>query len=303
METIWDVIIVGGGPAGLTSGIYTARHSLKTLILDGQKIGGRAHEAHWIENYPGFPEGIEGHKLVELFHQQALRFGVQFHRETVIGITDIGNMKMVSTRGGYYKTKSIIIATGARRNQLSVPGENEFKGKGVSYCAICDGPFYKDKVVAVVGSGHEAVEDALNLAEIATKVYAIPGSKSYSETNLLEKIKQNPKIQLLDGCEVAEIKGRDSVDSILLKGCSIDEVKTDGVFILLEQVSNDNVLGDVGVILDKVGCIVVDRNQQTSIPGVFAAGDCCCSGSQIVTAAGEGGKAALSVLRFIRSVN
>jgi thioredoxin reductase (NADPH) len=141
------------------------------------KIGGRALEAHMIENYPGFPQGITGSKLMNLFREQAYKFGVAFGEETVISISDLGDLKMVSTRQGYYQAKTIILATGVQRKQLSVPGETEFKGRGVSYCSICDGPFFKDKTVAVVGSGHEAVIDALHLADSSSKVYAIPGSK------------------------------------------------------------------------------------------------------------------------------
>ena len=152
-----------------------------TLILHSSKIGGRALEAHRIENYPGFPEGLTGAELMKLFQEQASRFGADIKHETVIGLSDVGNYKIVATRGGYYKGKTVIIATGIQRKQLRVPGEMEFKGRGVSYCAVCDGPFFKNKVVAVVGSGREAVVDALHLTDTASKVYAIPGMKGYSE--------------------------------------------------------------------------------------------------------------------------
>ncbi len=167
MEKIWDVIIIGAGPAGLTAGIYTARQGHSTLILHGGKIGGRALEAHRIENFPGFPQGLSGIELMELFHKQANRFGVEFKHETVIGLADAGVYKIISTRGGYHQGKTVIIATGVQRKQLNISGEMEFKGRGVSYCAICDGPFFNGKVVAVVGSGHEAVLDTLHLADIS----------------------------------------------------------------------------------------------------------------------------------------
>ena len=174
-EEVFDVIIMGGGPAGLTAAIYSARHKMKTLLLEGNRLGGKAMEAHWVENYPGYPEGITGPELMNKFIKQAEKFGTQVKIETVVGLADYDNIKMVSTRQGFHQGKSVIIATGVSRKQLSVPGENEFKGRGVSYCAVCDGPFFQDKIVAVFGSGHEAIHDAEVLSESASKVYAIPG--------------------------------------------------------------------------------------------------------------------------------
>jgi len=151
MEEPYDIIIVGGGPAGLTAGLYASRHKAKTLVLEGARVGGKAYEAHLIENYPGFPEGISGPELVERMEEQALKFGASIKRETVIGLSDLGEVKMVSTRSGnLYQAKALIIATGITRRQLNVEGEAEFKGRGVSYCAVCDGPFFQGKRVAVV---------------------------------------------------------------------------------------------------------------------------------------------------------
>ena len=302
MESIWDVIIIGGGPAGLTAGIYTARHGLKTLLLDGRQIGGRAKEAHWIENYPGFPDGIDGPKLMELFNRQASKFGVNYLRETVIGLADMGEIKMVSTRSGYHQTKAIVLATGVQRKQLSVPGEEALKGRGVSYCAICDGPFFKDKNVAVIGSGHEAIEDAIHLADTAKKVYAIPGLKGYAKDQNLDSIKLNPRIQIIEETEIIGIKGDNYVTGIKLKGTVESELGVDGVFILLEHVSTNSILSEAGISLDKGGCIIVDKQQQTNIPGIFAAGDCTCSSWQVVTATGEGGKAGLAALRYLKGL-
>ncbi len=302
METVWDVIIIGGGPAGLTAGIYTARHGLKTLLLEGSQIGGRAYEAHWIENYPGFPDGIDGHALMELFKRQATKFGVEYLPETVIGLSDMGEIKMVSTRNGYHQAKAVIIATGVQRKQLSVPGEEKLKGRGVSYCAICDGPFFKEKTVAVIGSGHEAIEDALHLADTATKVYAIPGLKGYAKNQNLDDIKRNPKIQIIEATDITEIKGDEYVTAIKLKGAVESELSVDGVFILLEHVSTNIILNDAGITLDTGGCIIVDKQQQTNLLGVFAAGDCTCTSWQVVTATGEGGKAGLATLRYVKGL-
>ena len=178
-EEVYDVIILGGGPAGLTTGIYTARHGLKTLLIERNKLGGRSYGPHRIENFPGFPEGVIGTELMNRFIAQAKKFGIRFKTETFVGLSDLGDRKMVLTRAGVYESKAIVLATGIQKEQLHVPGEMEFKGRGVCYCGICDGPFFTDKVVAVIGSGKEAVEDTIRLAEIASKVYAIPGKEGY----------------------------------------------------------------------------------------------------------------------------
>jgi thioredoxin reductase (NADPH) len=301
MEKVWDIIIVGAGPAGLTAGIYTARHNHSTLILHSGEIGGRALEAHKIENFPGFPKGLSGVELMGLFHEQANRFGVEFRHETVIGLADAGNYKIVSTRGGYHQGKTVIIATGIQRKQLNILGEMEFKGRGVSYCAICDGPFFSGKVVAVVGSGHEAVLDALHLADTASKVYAIPGSKGYVE-NLpeLAQLRSNPKVEIIEGCDVAEISGGEFVTHLRLTGGGVERINVEGIFILLEHISTSNLLVEAGVDADEGGCIFTDRNQQTNIPGIYAAGDCSCNGWQVVTAAGDGAKAALAAMKYVK---
>ncbi|HEX9915053.1 MAG TPA: FAD-dependent oxidoreductase, partial [Candidatus Bathyarchaeia archaeon] len=216
-EDIYDVIVVGGGPAGLTAALYTARHNLKTLVLEGVKIGGRALDAHWVDNYPGFPEGISGPDLMQKFIEQVEKFGAEVRHETVIGFSDFGDLKMVSTRQGYHQAKAVIIATGVNRKQLSVPGENEFKGRGVSYCAVCDGPFFKDKRVAIVGEGHEAVHDAEILAETAAKVYAIPGKKGYNgDFPELQRLRSNHKVELIEERAVKEIIGQDMVKGVKL---------------------------------------------------------------------------------------
>ncbi|MFH2111959.1 MAG: FAD-dependent oxidoreductase [Candidatus Bathyarchaeota archaeon] len=301
-EDIYDVIIVGGGPAGLTAALYAARHNLKTLVLEGVKVGGRALEAHWVDNYPGFPEGISGPDLMQKFNEQVERFGAEVRHETVIGLSDFGDLKMVSTRQGYHQGKTIILATGVNRRQLSVPGENEFKGRGVSYCAVCDGPFFKDKTVAVVGEGHEAVHDAEILAETAFKVYALPGKKGYSgDFPEIQNLRSNPKVRLLEGKAVKEITGQDQV-----KGLKLDDgtrLDVDGVFIILERVSTAGIIQDAGIATDDGGCIMVDDDGMTNIRGIYAAGDCSCRGMQIVTATGMGAKAALSAMRHVKTVS
>jgi len=302
-EDIYDVIIVGGGPAGLTAALYTARHNHKTLVLEGRKTGGKALQAHWVDNYPGFPDGISGQDLMENMIQQAVRFGAEIRNETVVGLSDFSDIKMVNTRMGFYQAKSVVVATGVSRKSLSVPGENEYKGRGVSYCGVCDGPFFRDKTVAIVGSGHEAVHDIEVLSEAAAKIYAIPGKKWYSEDfSELTRIKEDPKVEFILGANVKEIGGSDFVEYVTLDGAGPKQLSLDGVFIILEHVPTAGILGDAGVSTDAGGCIVVDSDMETNIKGVFAAGDCTCEGMQIVTAAGMGAKAALSAMKHVKSL-
>ena len=300
-EDTYDVIIVGGGPAGLTAALYAARHNLKTLLLEGVKVGGRALDAHWVDNYPGFPEGISGPDLMRRFVDQVEKFGAEVRHETVIGFSDFGDLKMVSTRQGYYQAKAVIIATGVNRKQLSVPGENEFKGRGVSYCAVCDGPFFKGKRVAIVGEGREAAHDAEIVAETAAKVYAIPGKKGYSDDfPELRRMKENPRIEILDGREIREITGKDSVQGVKLDDGSCLEL--DGVFVILERIGTTGILQEAGVATDAGGCILVDDTGMTNIRGVYAAGDCSCWGMQIATATGMGARAALAAMKHVKTV-
>ena len=302
-EEIYDVIIVGAGPAGLTAGLYTSRHNNKTLILEGNKIGGKALEAHWIENYPGFPDGISGHDLMLLMQEQATKFGAEIKQETVIGINDLGDLKLLSTRsGGFYQTKSLIIATGVSRKSLSVKGEGEFKGRGVSYCGVCDGPFFRNKTVAIVGGGREAVHNIEVLSETSSKVYAIPGKKGFSEEYPeLASLRKDPRIEFIEGTDISEIGGRDFVEYIDLENG--EEVKLDGVFIILEHIATSSILEDAGVSTDAGGCILADKDQKTSVNGIFAAGDCSCKGLQIVTAAGMGATAALNAMKYVKQLS
>jgi thioredoxin reductase (NADPH) len=298
----YDVIILGGGPAGLTAAIYTARFGLKTLIVDGDHLGGKSWGPHRIENYPGFPEGITGTELMDKFIEQAKKFGTEHRKETVVGLFPMGGSQMVQTRGGSYEAKAVVVATGIQKKQLSIPGEMEYKGRGVSYCAICDGPFFKGKTVAVIGAGEEAVEDALRLTDFASRIYAIPGSKGYKEgiTDLKELL-SHEKVMLIEGADPELIGGNSLVENLTLKGGDLSRLDVDGVFIILETVPTTNILTDAGIRTDARSCILIDQNQATNVQGVFAAGDCVCGGMQVVTAAGEGGKAGLAALKHIKS--
>jgi thioredoxin reductase (NADPH) len=301
-EEIYDVIIIGGGPAGLSAAIYSARNNLKTMLLEGNKLGGKAIEAHWVENYPGFPEGIKGIDLMNRVIKQMEKFKVNVRYETVVGFSNLGNIKIVTTRNGFHQSKAVIITTGVSRKQLSLPGEEEFRGRGVSYCAVCDGPFFKEKVVAVVGSGHEAVQDIELLAEITSKVYAIPGKKGYKEDfPELSRIRENSKIKIFEDFDSKEIGGNEFVEYIILENSSLKKLNINGVFIILEYVPTSRILTEAGIETDKRGCILVDMDQSTNIEGVYAAGDCSCKGMQIVTATGMGAKAALSAMKYVKN--
>jgi len=302
-ETVYDVIILGGGPAGLTAGIYTARQGLSTILIEGKKLGGRARGPHRVENFPGFPEGLTGTELMERFIDQTKKFGVEFKQETVVGLSDMGDTKFVQTRGGFYQSKAVVITTGIKRKSMNIPGELEFKGRGVGYCAICDGPFYRDQPVAVVGSGKDAVEDALRLADTVSKVYAIPGSSGFKEgIEELDKLEDHVKIDIIYGIDVESIEGEQVVTHVNMKEGPVKRLNVNGVFIILDHVGTSDILRDSGIETDDGGCIMVDRNQRTNIDGIFAAGDCVCSGMQIVTAAGDGGKAGLAALRYVRAL-
>ena len=300
-EDIYDIIIIGGGPAGLTAAIYAARHNNNTLVLEGNKLGGKSLQAHWVENYPGFPDGISGPDLMALMEKQAAKFGAEFSTETVVGIADFGELKMLTTRKGVRQAKAVIVATGMSRRSLSVKGENAFKGRGVSYCGVCDGPFFREKTVAIIGGGHEAVHDIEVLGESASKVYAIPGKKGFSEEYPeIEHLKKDPKVEFIYDADITEIGGTDFVEYVNLDNGQ--EVKLDGVFIVLEHISTSTILGDAGVVTDAGGCIIVDRDQKTNVDGLYAAGDCCCKGLQIVTATGTGAQAALNAMKYVKQL-
>jgi thioredoxin reductase (NADPH) len=298
----YDVIILGGGPAGLTAAIYTARFALRTLVIEGKRLGGRSWGPHLIENYPGFPEGITGTELIEKFVEQAKKFGTEFKKETVVTLFPVGESQMVQTRGGVYDAKAVVVATGIQRKQLSIPGETDFNGRGVSYCALCDAPFFKSKTVAVVGAGEEAVEDALRLTDFTDKIYAIPGSKGFKQgIEGLHELKNHEKIEIIEGADLESIGGSSVVEYITLQGGGVNRLDVDGVFIIMESIPTTDILATVGIKTDGGSCVLVDKNQATNVEGVFAAGDCVCGGMQVVTAAGEGGMAGLAALRYIKA--
>jgi thioredoxin reductase (NADPH) len=304
MSEKYDVTIVGAGPAGLTAAIYSGWLGLKTIVLEAVLPGGRAAQAPKIQNFPGFPEGVTGNQLVDNMRRQAERFNVEFRSdEEMVGLDLEAETKKVVSRKQTYHAQTVIIATGTQRRKLFVPGEAEFLGRGVSYCAVCDGPFFRKKTVAVIGNGEDAVEDALALADVAGRVTIITQGKELDvDSVVLAKIHSKPNVEVVMG-QVTGIFGNQAVNAVefltqeLQKPVAID-VK--GVFVALGNVPLTAIVRRAGLGTDHGGCLTVDRQQKTNIEGVFAAGDCTCGGMQVVTAAGEGAMAAMKASAYIR---
>lgn len=305
MSTNFDLIIVGAGPAGLTAGIYAGRFGVKTLILEGKFLGGRSIEAATLENFPGFPNGITGSELMQRMAEQVKKFGAEIRvSEEVVNLNVSGETKIITTRKEEYRSLAVIISTGTQRRKLRVPGETEFLGRGVSYCSICDGAFFRGLSVTVVGSGSEAVNDALSLAKIAQRVSLIAERKGLDVSDVLRaRVAEMKNFRLFPNTRVKEIKGETAVDAIVLVDTVTNKqqkVPTSAVFISLGSIPTTQIVKKAGINVDKRGCIKIDRQQRTNVEGVFAAGDCTCGGMQIVTAAGEGAMAAIKALTVIR---
>jgi len=303
---LFDVMIIGGGPAGLTAAIYAARMGMRMLLLESGVFGGRALWAPIVENYPGFPEGISGTGLVERMVEQAKRFGAQMRfPEDVVDLTLNGKVKTVKTRLDEYRSLSIILATGAQSRRLLVPGETEFLGQGVSYCAVCDGPLFKGKVTAVVGSSDEAIEDAIYLSALSRKVILATHKRQVEASDaLLETCKGKVNIEIMKA-RVKSILGDRYVKSISvldLESNKESKIPVDGVFISLGGIPVTSLAKKAGIVVDERGCIKVDRRQATNVEGIFAAGDCTCGGMQIVIAAGEGARAAIQAYQYVKSI-
>ncbi len=304
-QKTYDVIIIGAGPAGLAAGIYAGRIGLNTLVLERGLPGGRAVEATMVENFPGFPEGITGMELIQRMIDHTERFGVELRlSEEVVDVDLSKETKVVTTKNEAYQTRALILSTGTQRKKLLVPGEAEFLGRGVSYCPICDGPFFKGLVVMVIGSNDEAAHDALYLTQIAKKVCMIAGSEEAEMSEALrEKLAEEENFEFLLNTKVEAIEGDTSVKAIKvvnMKTNKQEKLPTDAVFISLGGVPMTQIAQKAKIELDQRGCINVDRGQRTNIEGVFAAGDCTCGGMQMVTAAGEGATAAIRASSYVR---
>jgi len=301
-----QLIIVGGGPAGLSAGLYASRFRLDTLLIEKVGLGGQILNAEMVENYPGFPQGISGSELGALIAQQATKYGLPTAFAEVQGIEIRGGEKIVSTSEGQFKAKAVIIAGGSEHSKLGVPGEEEFTGKGVSYCAMCDGAFFRDQVVAVVGGGNVALNDALFLTRFASKVIVIHRRDQLRATKILQdRAFANPKIKFLWDTVVDSIIGDKLVKEIRLRNVKTGKVSSleiSGVFAAVGLRPNTDYLKGL-LTLDEGGFISVNGWMETEVPGVFAAGD-IRAGSirQVVSAAGDGATAAVAAERFLSSV-
>ncbi|MEM2933151.1 MAG: thioredoxin-disulfide reductase [Candidatus Pacearchaeota archaeon] len=294
---IYDLIIIGSGPAGLTAAIYATRYKLKTLVIT--KGLGLAFYAHKIENYPGFPN-ISGMELLKRIEDQAKTFNIRIIKEEV---KEIKKRKyfLVVTGNKIYKTKTIILASGTERKKLNIPNEEKFIGKGVSYCATCDAPLFKNKIVAVIGGGNSAVMSALLLAEYAKKIYLIyRGKELKAEPIQIERLKKNKKIKILYNSGIKEIKGKNFVESIILNNKK--KLNVQGIFIEIGNVPVTYFLKKIPIQKDKEGFILTNQAMETNIKGIFAAGDIRKKTlRQIVTAASDGAIAAFSAYSYLKS--
>jgi len=297
------VIIIGGGPAGLTASLYAARAGLKSILLEHGVFGGQIVNARLVENYPGFPEGISGPELGEFMRRQATKYGIKTLTTEVTG-TRTGNAYEVSTTEGNIQTKSIIIAAGSEYRKLDVAGEERLSGRGVSYCATCDGFFFRGREVAVIGGGDTAITDALELAQHCRKVYIIHRRDQLRATKAMqEKAFSQPKIELIWNTVVHEIVGDKMLRSLRLRNVKTGQssnLEVDGLFVAVGLKPNSQTFSQL-VTLDEADFIVTDELMRTSAPGIFAAGDVRHNSfRQVITAAGDGATAAMSAFRYVK---
>jgi len=300
-----NVVIIGTGPAGLTAAIYAARAELEPIVLTGDTPGGQVTITEALDNFPGFPEGISGFELFQNLQKQAERFGAKLVSDTAVSVDFSGQPLKVKTRNGGYETKTVIISTGSDPRKLNVSGETENVGKGVSYCATCDGFFFRDKEVVVVGGGDSAVEEALFLTKFASKVSIIHRrDRLRAGAHLQSRAEENEKIDFVWNSVVTEVLAEDpiGVSGVKLKNVETDEesvFKTDGVFIFIGHIPNTEIFKDK-IEFDESGIILTDSRQKTNVPGVYAAGDVQDNiYRQAVTSAGAGAAAAMEAEKFI----
>ena len=302
-EKEYDVIIIGGGPAGLSAGLYTARARLKSLLIERGAVGGQILNAEMVENYPGFPDGISGLDLTQFMHQQATSFGLETTIAQVTGIEISGERKLVKASDNSYAARAVIVAGGSERQKLGVPGETEFTGRGLSYCATCDGAFFKEKPIAVIGGGNAAITEALELTKFASKVTVIHRRRELRATQILqERAFAEPKIEFLWDTVVEEIVGETLVNGIRVRNVNTGQesvLEVSGVFVSVGFKPNTDYLKDI-LNLDAAGAIVTNDRMETGVPGMLAAGDIRSNSiRQVISAAGDGATAAIYAERYI----
>jgi len=299
-----DLVIIGAGPAGLTAGMYASRARLDTMLIEKGIAGGQVITTEWIENYPGFDEGISGSDLSLKMKLHAVKFGLEITHAEVTRFSLNGKVKEITLDNGKtIETKSLIIATGATSKKLGIPGENEFRGRGVSYCATCDGAFFRDKRLVVVGGGNTSVEESIFLTRFASKLYIVHRrDKLRADKVVQERAFINPRIEFKWNSIPIKINGDDTVTSVTLKNIKSEEVTdlaVDGVFIFIGWNPNTDLFKSY-VQLDEMGYVIVNDRMETSIPGIFAAGDVNNRFlNQIATAVGDGAVAAVAAEKYI----
>jgi len=299
-ENIYDVLIIGGGPAGLSAAQYASRAKLKTLVIDKSKTAGAIAYTGHIENYPGVLGPVSGKELLDIFRNQAVGFGAEYVEEQVVGVNLTAKIKEVFTMEGGYKGKSLIVATGSMGRKPSIKGEAEFLGRGVSYCAVCDAAFFKEKIVCVIGSSEEAIKEAGYLTRFAATVYLISPTPKLKVEDHPSLEAQNLKVLL--NHTVTSIEGKDAVEKIRLvdEGKKESELAMAGVFVYIHGSKPIVDFLYDSVPLTEEECLDVNKMMETPVPGVFAAGDVRCTEiRQVVTAASDGAIAALSAEKFI----
>ncbi len=302
-KNVHNMIIIGSGPAGLAAALYASRANLEPLVFTGMLLGGQVAQTHIVENYPGFPEGIGGQELVEAFTQQAERFGTRIEFDHVTDIDFAERPFKVTTYGGEYYAKTLVLTTGANPRKLEIPGEQEFTGKGVSYCATCDGHFFTGKDVLVVGGGDSAMEEGLFLTRYANSVTVVHRRDELRAGKLMqERAFNNPKVDFIWDTVITDISGNGVVQKVNLhnKNTGEDsELSTEGVFIFIGHIPNTE-LYEGHLDMDELGYLVVDKYMQTNIPGVYAAGEVADSHfRQVITSAGMGAAAAMQATHFL----
>ena len=302
-KTEYDVAIIGGGSAGLSAAIYASRGGMNTVIFEKALVGGQITTTADVENYPGFEENMSGFDIADKMRRHAEKFGTEIKQENITAIHMDDFEKYVETNSNKYKVKSIIVATGANPSKLDVPGEAKYTGRGVSYCATCDGALYRDKIVAVIGGGDSAVEEAIFLTKFAKKVYIIHRRDELRAVKLIQKRAfENDKIEIIWNSIVKEVKGGDFIEKIELynkKTKKIRNLELNGIFIYVGIIPNNELIKSA-VKLDSQGFILTDETMSTKIPGLYAAGDVVHKVlRQVITAASDGAIAAFSAEKWI----
>jgi len=308
-DELYDVVIIGAGSAGLTTAIYASRDGWKTLVLEKESSGGLAASTHSIENYPGFPEGVEGPKLMEDFQAQAERFGAlveEFDEVNSVTKGEDGVFTIATNEGKNYQGCSVLLATGSKPKKLGIPGEDEFSNKGVSYCATCDGPIYKDQEVVVIGCGNSGLQEAEILLQYSKKVTFVEFlGYSIAEKVLQDRVKGHEKTTCYFSHMATEVKGDKLVKSLVVKNRETGEeveIPTTAVFIYVGYQPYTDFVKDL-VELDKYGYIVTDKHMRTSVPGIFAAGDVVSENlAQVAVAVGDGAKAAVAIREYLQNL-